>query len=185
MFLCCKICLLYNRVLFESYQFLGQCRDHSILGLFFNLITILSKQINRGFIYSSIYHNLNRYNVMCNFPFIGHSKYEIFLTWYVYNIWKTNLIFHIFSIAYFSIQIKHTVLLKLTMWRKSMYMYMYWCDSWHISVEEFTFISFYLKNYLKYFILIKIISSWDQFCWDINFLSRGCFSLSTDKMTGT
>lgn len=88
---------------------------------------------------------------------------------------KNKFIFHIFSTAYISIQIKHTVLLKLTMWRKSMYMYMYWYDSWHISVEEFMFISFYLKNYLKYFILIKIISSWDQFCWDINFLSRGYF----------
>lgn len=73
-FVCCitEFCLKVTN--------LGQCRDHSILGLFFNLITILSKQINRGFIYSSIYHNLNRYNVMCNFPFIGHSKYEIFLT---------------------------------------------------------------------------------------------------------
>lgn len=131
---------------------LGQCRDHSILGLFFNLITILSKQINRGFIYSSIYHNLNRYNVMCNFPFIGHSKYEIFLTWYVYNIWKTNLIFHIFSTAYFSIQIKHTVLLKLTMWRKSMYMY--WYDCRRVYVHEFLFkklfeIFYFDQNYIQ------------------------------------
>lgn len=112
--------------------------------------------------------------------------FDLIRVQYLKNKFNFSSIIYIFSIAYFSIQIKHTVLLKLTMWRKSMYMYMYWYDSWHISVEEFTFISFYLKNYLKYyFISIKIISSWDQFCWDINFLSRGCFSLSTDKMTGT
>lgn len=136
---------------------LGQCRDHSILGLFFNLITILSKQINRGFIYSSIYHNLNRYNVMCNFPFIGHSKYEIFLTWYVYNIWKTNLIFHIFSILFYSNQTYCTSEINYVK-KKHVHVYVliwqltYFCR--RVYVHEFLFkklfeIFYFDQNYIQ------------------------------------